>query len=205
MSGLNTYLEEAFTYGYKTAAAGTLIEPANIPPIAGKRIMITAYGASANSALSAVNFMIPTSETTFASAAASGASVMYLSATCKGIDGGDAAVNDRLCIEGATKYLWEECSALGNSSNKLTIKGGLGAAVVAGAKIWNFGYTEETGMACDLLASNQVAAGGSADKYIENPDGLVFGKKNYPMKVTMMHTTAAAGLFHFVSGGYVTC
>ena len=202
---MNSYLEKPFSKGYlNVASASTYTEGiTRIEPVAGKRVAVVGVEASAGSSAKTVVVIMAQAgpETTFAAAAASGASVMYLSGTAKTAEDtpGDTGLKDTLCIDkGDGTYLWEEASALGNSSHKLTIKGGLGAAIAAGAKIWNLGTAKLTG-------NPRFEIFTSTSKKFENAGGLWYGKglgRPAIIQVDNNQTKKKATL-KYIYGGYI--
>ena len=192
--GANVYLDSVYSLGYKTASAATAITQ-DIPGKPGKRIAVRAFGFACGGTATTVYFMQALGTTTLASAAASGASQVVLTAEA-GPSGNSVAANDILCVvQDNGAYLFSKCRSVATLTMDLCTV--LTGAAAAGNAVYDLGIQSDTShLPFVLTVSTQTTAA---------LDGGVFygAAKGYPMRVHHANDAAVAGSHSYITVDYI--
>lgn len=188
--GINFWGAAVGSKGYSAlATAGTITH--NIDGQSGKRIAITAFGATPGEVANPFYFMVPLAHTTASAAAASGATNISLTATPS--DYGTSDVVAILLDDGS--YQWTTVAASATTNNHLT--SALTDTVAAGNDVWYLGvYTDNGHYRFTTTASTQKA--------VALAEGILYGSyKGGPMRFHFQVTSSGATSVDYITYAYI--
>lgn len=153
--GANTYLKACDSFGYSVQAATATAFTQEIPPVAGARIAIRAFGFTCGDVATYLYFMRAIGRTTTSAAAVSAASTIVL--TSKSIIGAAAvATADYIAIRMDDNSIHTTTIASMQTSLTLTLSDALDDTVAAGNAVYGYGVAADTGhMKYNLTVSSQ--------------------------------------------------
>ena len=191
--GANVYLDSVDAKGYDTQTAATVIAH-NIAGKSGKKIAIRAFGCTAGATATKVYFMTSLGSTTVATAAASGASELTL--TAQPVSGNNLAANDWICVvqDNGAYHFSKVFSVVGYDPISLCTV--LTGAVAALNTIYDLGIFSDDGHFPFLLTA-------SVQSTKEIDGGVFYSGRGEPMRVEHANDAAAAGSIDYVTIDYL--
>lgn len=182
--------------GYKTAASATAITH-DIDPLAGGRIAVHAFGATASESADSIYFMKSLGQTTVNGAVASGATTVVLTADPEPA-GAAIAANDVVVIKmDDGSYHWTTVSSWTASTLTMVISDALDDTLADNQPVWCLGVSTDNGHdRFQLTASTQSTK--------EVDAGLFFGAgRNSPMRIHHANAGSVPGSIDYVSYSYL--
>ena len=200
--GMNVYLENVASYGYKACATAKATMQQNIPGISGQRIAIRAFGAVSGSQATALYFMQVAASTTTDGAAVSSATTVKLTSTAIGGAAATLAALDHVCflMDNGT-YHFTTVASMGVATVEVT--DAFVDTVADNQPVWGFGVQSDTGHVGYQLTAHGAAPGTSTNKELEG--GLFYGSgKGHPMIVKFLDLASTmVATLNYVTVGYI--
>lgn len=200
--GMNVYLENVASYGYKAAASELATMVQTIDGMSGQRIAIRAFGAVCGSQATALYFMQVAGTTTSDGATASGSTTVKLTAKTITAGGVTLAAKDHICLEMDNGvYHFTNCGSVGGTV--IDIVDALVDTMADGNTVWGFGVESDNGHIGYQLTAHGAAPGTSTNKELEG--GIFYGSgKGHPMIVKFLDLASTMVMtMNYLTVGYI--
>lgn len=195
--GMNVYLENVASYGYKSCATAAATCQQNIDGSSGGRVAIRAFGFTCGSVATSLYFMKVAGTTTTDGATASNSSTVKLASLLITAAAASLAVLDHICIlQDNGTYHFTTCGSIGVAT--IEIVDALTDTVADGKSVWGFGVEGDNGHIAYAMAANAQAT-----KDLEG--GVFYGAgRGQPMIIKhLSDTSSTVGSLDYVTAGYI--
>lgn len=200
--GMNVYLENVASYGYKAAASELATMVQTIDGMSGQRIAIRAFGAVCGSQATALYFMQVAGTTTSDGATASGSTTVKLTANTITAAGAALAALDHLCFQMDNGvYHFSNVVSMGVAT--VEIVNALVDTMADGNTVWGFGVQSDNGHVGYQLTAHGAAPGTSTNVELEG--GIIYGSgKGHPMIVKFLDLASTMVMtMNYLTVGYI--
>jgi len=200
--GMNVYLENVASYGYKACATAKATMTQNIPGISGQRIAIRAFGAVSGSQATALYFMQVAATTTTDGAAASGATTVKLASTAIGGAAATVAALDNVVFM-MDNGVYHFTTVLSMGVATVEVVNAFVDTVASHNMVYGLGVATDTGHVGYQLTAHGAAPGTSTNKELEG--GIFYGSgKGHPMIVKFLDLASTmVATLNYLTVGYI--